>query len=126
VDLTDLQRCARLEGRALHPLDALLAALRLQQPEAGDQLLGLRERTVDDRALAARAEAEARALGGRVQPLGREHDTGLDHLLVEPAHRGEGLLVLRLQLTLGLCRSLHNHHETHRRSPCLGLVCLTL
>ena len=51
---------ATVEGRALDPLDRLLHRLHLPDPVAGDELLGLGERPVDDRALRAR---EAHALG---------------------------------------------------------------
>ena len=40
-------------GATLHPFDRFFLGLHLQQPEAGDQILRLRKRTVDDRALAA-------------------------------------------------------------------------
>src|ERR1700759_2117521 len=62
-DLPDLDlRIALHRVRAaLDPLDRLLHRADLPQPEAGDQLLGLRERPVHDAALGAR-EAHARAL----------------------------------------------------------------
>ena len=43
-----------LERHPLGPLDGLFFRLHLDDPEAGDQLLGLGKRTVDDRPLAAR------------------------------------------------------------------------
>src|SRR5437667_1045762 len=48
----DLGLCARHRIRAaLYPFDRLLLLLHLDQPKAGDQLLGLGEGTVDHRAL---------------------------------------------------------------------------
>src|SRR5438034_11234911 len=58
---------------ALHPLDRLGLVLHLDDPVAGDQLLGLGEWPVDHAALAA-FEADARALRARLQPGAVEHD----------------------------------------------------
>src|SRR5262249_39729767 len=55
-------------GAALDPLDRFRERLALPQPEAGDQFLGLGKRPVDDSALGA-LEADAGALGARLQPL---------------------------------------------------------
>src|SRR3979409_1972917 len=52
-DLAQLDLDAAVERRALEPLDCLLARRALPHPVAGDDLLGLGERTVDDGALAA-------------------------------------------------------------------------
>jgi hypothetical protein len=41
-------------GTALHPLDGFLQRCALPEPEAGDQLLSLGERTSDDGALLTR------------------------------------------------------------------------
>src|SRR5262245_46505859 len=120
IHLADLDLLVDERG-ALDPLDALFLGLRLQQPESPNQLLRLRERTVDHGLLAA-AELDAHALRARVQPLARQHDARLDELLVELAHRREHLLVAWLDAGLGLLRRLHDHHESHRRSPCRGLV----
>ena len=76
---------------ALHPLDRLGLVLHLDDPVAGDQLLGLGERPVDHAALAA-LEADARALRARLQAGAIEHDARLDHLLVELRHRAEHFL----------------------------------
>src|SRR6266496_2710044 len=115
-DLANLDLFAGRERRALDPFHHLARCLRLQQPVTGDQLLGLGEGTVGDSLLPAR-EADTHPLGARVQPLTRQHDAGLDQLLVELAHRGKGLLVWKYP-GLGLLRRLHNHHETHRHFPC--------
>src|SRR5262245_38496641 len=57
----DLRLGARERIRStLHPLDRLLFRLDLDQPEAGDQFLRLRERSVDHGALGSR-EPHARA-----------------------------------------------------------------
>src|SRR5439155_104343 len=101
-------------GAALDPLDRLFLGLHLDQPEPGDQLLGLGERPVDDGALGAR-ELDARALGARLQPLAREHHAGLDQLFVVLAHGGQELLAGH-DARLGLRRGLDNHHESHRRA----------
>src|SRR5439155_22876021 len=58
----DLRLFAARVRRALDPLDRLLLGLDLDDPEAGDQFLGLGERAVDDGALAA-GEFDAFALG---------------------------------------------------------------
>src|SRR6185437_11866810 len=44
---------AAIEGRTLEPFHGFLKGLDLPDPVAGDQLLGLGERAVDDRALGA-------------------------------------------------------------------------
>ena len=80
-----------VEGGALDPLDRLVLRLHLDQPEAGDQLLRLGERPVDDGPLAA-GELDTRALRARVEPFAGEHHAGLHQLLVVLAHRGEQLL----------------------------------
>src|SRR5690606_11294083 len=59
-DLANLDFGAAIEGRLLQPLDGFLHRSGLPDPEACDQLLALRERTVDDGALAA-LEAHARS-----------------------------------------------------------------
>src|SRR2546426_6475827 len=46
-DLANLDLEAVLEGRTLEPLDGLFLGLHLPDPEAGDQLLRLGERSVD-------------------------------------------------------------------------------
>src|SRR5262249_9100389 len=73
-ELADLDLAVALVriGAALDPLDRLLQRLDLEDPVAGDQLLGLGERPVDDGALGA-GEAYARALGARLQPGAFEH-----------------------------------------------------
>src|SRR5882672_10495841 len=59
-DLADLEGPA-VVGRALEPLDCLVHRAHLPQPVAGHELLGLRERPVDDGALLA-VEPNALAL----------------------------------------------------------------
>src|SRR5215217_5999884 len=107
-------------GAALHPLDRLGLVLDLDDPVAGDQLLGLGEWPVDHGALAA-FETDARTLRARLQPAAVEHDAGLHHLLVELGHRGKHFLRRHLA-GFGIFRGLDDHHETHRASPrVLGL-----
>src|SRR5690242_19323274 len=91
-------------GNALDPLDRLVERLHLPHPVAGHELLRLRERAVDHRALVAR-EADPRALRARVQALAGQHHAGLDELLVEGRHLGQELLarhLARLALLVGL------------------------
>src|SRR5437879_272550 len=49
--LPDLDLGAAVERRALHPFDRFVARLHLDQPEAGNQVAGHRERAAFDRAL---------------------------------------------------------------------------
>src|SRR6185503_13231519 len=70
---------------ALHPFDHFLQRPGLQDPETRHQLLGLRERAVDHRALRA-AEVYPHALGSGFQSVTGEHHAGLLQLGVEPAH----------------------------------------
>src|SRR6185312_11513808 len=81
-------------------------------PEAGDQLLRLRERPVDDRAVLA-GEAHARTLRARLQSLAGEHDARLRELLVESAHLLQQLLA-RHHAGLAVGGRSHHHHESHQ------------
>src|SRR5512134_665299 len=65
LDLRVVSLALRI-GRALRPLDRLLARAHLDQPVARDQLLRFRERAVEDDALGARVP-DARALARRMQ-----------------------------------------------------------
>src|SRR4051794_11491274 len=69
----DLRRAGHRVRAALDPLDRLVHRADLPEPEAGDELLGLGERPVDDGPLGA-VEAHARALGARREALAGEHD----------------------------------------------------
>src|SRR4051812_30163894 len=80
------------EGGFLHPLENLLAGGHLQDPVARDQLLGLGERTVDDRRPPLRVEVDPCALRAGLQTLAGEHDAGLGQLLVVVPHLGQLLL----------------------------------
>ena len=104
-------------GAALDPLDRLVQRLHLNQPEAGDQLLGLREGTVDHVAVLA-AELDPRALRAGLQPLAREQHARVRQLLVELAHLGEQLLA-RHDARLGVLVGLDHDHEPHVFSPWL-------
>src|SRR3972149_3047317 len=79
LELKDLANLdlALLEGDTLGPGEGFVPRLRLDQPEAGDELLRLGEGTVDDGALRSR-EPDARALRARLEPLRREQYPGLD------------------------------------------------
>src|SRR5215813_9653228 len=112
VERPDLELLA-VERRALEPRDRLVHRLHLPQPEAGDQLLGLGERSVDDGRLASR-EPDPLALGGRLQALAGLHDAGLDQLLVEVPHLGQRLMG-RQHTRLGILGRFHDHHDSHVR-----------
>src|SRR5438128_9878980 len=88
-DLANLDLEAVLEGRTLEPLDRLFLGLHLPQPEPGDQLLRLGERSVDHGPFASR-ESDTRAFGARLEPLGREQHAGFRPLFGELPHRGPG------------------------------------
>src|SRR5215213_8730383 len=120
----DLRRSRHRVRAALDPLDRLLERLGLHQPEAGDELLGLGERAVDDGPVAA-GKADACALRAGMEPLAREHHTRLHQLLVVGVHGREELLA-RHGPRLALLRGLHHHHESrHRLSPCVELAVLS-
>ena len=105
-------------GTALHPVDGLLQARHLPDPESGDQFLGLRERAIDDRLLAALAiEAHALARTAGLEPVTRLHDAGLHQLLVELRHVGQQLFAGH-DPGLGILRRFDDHHDTH--VPLLG------
>src|SRR6185437_9039430 len=111
---------ALLERRALQPLDGFFLRFHAPDPEAGDELLGLGERSVDDFRLAL-AKPNARALGARVQPLALEHHARLDQLFVELRHLSE--LARGRQLTrLAFGVSLYDDHEPHGRVSVSGFV----
>src|SRR6266852_3919532 len=115
-DLTDLEGPA-LVGCPLEPLEGLVDRAHLPQPVPGDQLLGLRERPVDDGALLA-VEPNALALRARVEAARLEHHPRLDQLFVE-------LLVLRHSFRrwrsrrLALLAFLGHYQHTHL---CLLLI----
>src|SRR5690348_427719 len=75
----DLALVPRRIGAPLRPLDRLFPRPALPQPEARNELLGLRERTIDDRALAPR-ELHPSTLRARLQTLGGKQDAGLHQL----------------------------------------------
>src|SRR5882762_6961876 len=109
-DLADLESPAVVRC-SLEPLEGLVHRAHLPQPVPGDQLLRLRERTIDDCALLA-GELNAPALRPRVEPAGLEHHPRLDELFVE-------LLVLRHSLRrrgsrrLALLAFLGQYQHTH-------------
>src|SRR5947207_11869553 len=87
--LTDLESPAVI-WCPLEPLQGLVDRAHLPQPVTGHELLGLRERPVDDGALLA-VKTDALALRARIEAAGLEHHPCLDQLVVE-------LLVLRHRL----------------------------
>src|SRR3990170_1299015 len=76
-------------GVAPGPGERLLARLDVDDGVAGDELLGLCERSVDEGALAALRVLDAPALAARAQARAVHQDAGLGHLLVEPDHLGQ-------------------------------------
>src|SRR5207244_3352940 len=84
-DLANLDFGAAVERRALEPLDRLFFGPDLPEPEAGDELFGLGERTVCHGPFRA-VEHDARALGARLKPFGGEHDPGFHQVFVVLAH----------------------------------------
>src|SRR5206468_478593 len=59
--LANLDFFATTEWSALEPLGCLVERLALPYPEAGDQLFGFRERSIDDCLLVAGSELHAHA-----------------------------------------------------------------
>ena len=96
---------------ALRPLDRFFLRLRLDQPVAGDQLLRLGERPVNDARLAAR-KLHASALGAGLQARTVEHHARFDQLFVVIAHVAEALLI-RHRARFRFLGRLDNHHESH-------------
>src|SRR6266516_236277 len=109
-DLPDFD-LALLERNALRPLQRLGLVLHLPDPEAGDQLFGLRERAVTHGALGTRIR-DARPLGRRLQSLTRQHHAGLYQLVVELAHFGQHLL-RRQDARLRVFIGFHHHEKSH-------------
>ena len=107
-----------LEGDPLRPLDRLGLVLHLDDPVAGDDLLGLGERAVDDHRLAA-PELDLGTLRGRLEAGPVEHGAGLHQLLVVARHVGQ-LLLGRQHARLGPAVPLHDHHEPHPCSLSVG------
>src|SRR2546421_10738710 len=117
-------------GRALEPLEGLVDRPNVPEPVSGDELLGLRERPIADRALLA-LEPDPFALRARGKASGPNDHARLDQLFVE-------LLVLRHRFRcrgrrrLALLAFLGEDQYTHLllllrvlgtsdRHPCVGL-----
>jgi hypothetical protein len=80
-DLTDLEDPA-VEGCPLQPLEGLVEGADLPEPVSAYELLGLRERPVDDAALLS-VEPNPLALRARVESATPDDDPRLDQLFVE-------------------------------------------
>src|SRR5262249_60699336 len=76
------------KGTPLHPLPPLFARPPLPHPVAGNQFLGLGERAIDYGSLLS-GELYALGFRGRLQAVARQHDTGLNELLVVLPHLGK-------------------------------------
>lgn len=113
--LADLDLVAAAERRALHPRDRVIKRFGLDQPEAGDEVVGQRERPMGRAALPALI-LDSGPLRRRMQALARLHHAGLDQFLVELAHRGQEFRT-RHHAGLRILARLHNHHEPHRLAP---------
>src|SRR5688500_537776 len=112
-DLANLDLRIAAERRALEPLDCLLLRLHLPDPEARDQLLGLRERAIDDRPNLSR-ESHARTLGAGLKAFTRQHHPRLHQLFVELAHLRQ-LFLGGHDSTFGVLVGFHQYHESHCR-----------
>src|SRR5947207_6028 len=118
VHLADLDHALHVlahgGGAALDPLDRLFPRLHLDEPEAGNQFLRLGERPVGHRPLAP-GERDPGTLGGRLEPLARQHHASFHHLLVVPPHRSKELLAaLGENAGLGVLGRPDHQHEAHR------------
>src|SRR5262245_28963052 len=109
-------------GAAFDPFDRVGERAALQDPIAGHQLLGLRERAVDHGALVtgfaelAAVKSYPRALGTRLESVAVQHHASLDHLLVELRHGSERLLGWH-HAGFGVLGRLNENHEPHSSSP---------
>src|SRR5712691_4999422 len=109
-DLADLEGPAVVRC-ALEPLEGLVDRAHLPQPVPGHELLGLRERPIDDGAFLA-VKPNALALRAGVEAAGLEYHARLNQLFVE-------LLVLRHSLRrwvsrrLGLLAFLCHYQHAH-------------
>jgi len=110
-DLADLDFSPIAEGSALEPLDGLFPGLHLPDPEAGNQLLRLGERSIDDGPLLSR-KPDTGTLRAWVKSLAREHHASLHELLVELSHLGQ-LLLSGHYARLGVLVGFHQHDESH-------------
>src|SRR5712692_4433833 len=109
-DLTNLVG-PRVEGCPLKPLEGLVDRAHLPQPVPGHELLGLRERPVNDRALLA-LEPKALAVRARVEAAIPHHHPRLDQLFVELLELGHRLRrwgLRRLALMVFLCQHQYTH-----------------
>src|SRR5712691_10392561 len=109
-DLSDLEDPA-IVWRSLEPLECLVDRAHLPEPVPGHQLLGFRERPVDDGALLA-VESNALALRARVEAAGPEHHPRLDQLFVELLEVRHSLRrwgSRRRALLAFLCHYQHSH-----------------
>src|SRR5947208_10533932 len=110
----DLAFCcfAVRRGAVLGPVDRFFFRVDLDQPIAGDQVLGLGERAFNDGGLSA-GEFDARALRAGLQACQIQQDSGLCHFLVVLRHRGNQPVV-RHRAGFGILAGLDQHHESHR------------
>src|ERR1700733_3872670 len=102
-------------GAALQPFDRLVDGFDLPQPEPGDQLLGLRERTVKNRTLMA-GKPHTLAASTGVQTLARKHAARSDEFFVELTHRSQERLA-RHDPGFTVCGRFDQHHDFHRYLP---------
>jgi len=132
----DLGLVTRMRARAFPcPRDGLVERGAFPDPEARDQVLGLREWAIHDRALVVLRKFDARAFRARMKPVGSLDDAGVDELLVETAHFFEEFRVrhhdelVRLEIAPAeLDRALDRKmtDELARRFRALGFRYVTL
>src|SRR5215218_284910 len=104
---------AGLKREPLGPFDGLAHRLHLEDPVAGDDLLGLAEGAVDHGALAA-GELDPNALGAPMERGEVQEHAGLGQLLVVLGHLGQELLARQVA---GFPVSLNHHHHPHVVPP---------
>src|SRR6266481_826123 len=113
-DLPDFDFSTTVEWRTLHPVDRLVQRLDLDEPEAGDEIIGHSKRAMAHAGLSGIFDPGA--LRRRMQALARQHDARLHHLLVELAH-GREHFGARHHAGFAVLVGLHNNHESHRHAP---------
>src|SRR5262245_13534946 len=103
-------------GEAAGPFEGLLARFHLDDGVAGDELLRLGERPVDEPAPAALI-FDAPACGRGMETIGIEQHPRLGEFLMIVRHGGEKVLA-RHNAPLRVLRRLDDDHESHKFSPC--------
>src|SRR5215469_601459 len=111
----DFDLLSPVERRPLQPLHRLFHRPHLPQPVPGNQFLGLGKGPVNDGPVLSR-KPHPFPFRARLEPVARQHDSGLYQLFVELPHRGEQLFAGKNARFRILVR-LHNDHDSHDFSP---------